>query len=388
MAGLVINIFVGIGVTWAAAFLALIGRFIARRMTKQSWSYEDYFCISALFFGSIYSSILIEWTVDWSLGQYIPGSTSVADKEKILEYSRKLAFFASLSYAFSISSSKLTILSFYWRIFQHTAIRIPIIVMMVLVVAWIILRTFMVIFRCSPVPAYWDKTIPGGSCSIADSSFFFGTVFPHFVMDIVILILPVIPVFNLQLPVGQKIAVVGLFAIGTIVCVASIFVLVESIHSNPSSDQVPHDYALNYLWGAVELNMAVVSACFPLLRPLFRYVFGNRILNGYGETNITSRRLSFVIPGHELPGLRAPRLPRRTLYTNETSSTRQLADEESAASEITDMEPSSVKGPEPVHTTITSQHNGPSPWNPGELERGILVQNDVTIQVKHARPAV
>jgi hypothetical protein len=48
MAGLVINIFVGIGVTWAAAFLALIGRFIARRMTKQSWSYEDYFCISAL----------------------------------------------------------------------------------------------------------------------------------------------------------------------------------------------------------------------------------------------------------------------------------------------------------------------------------------------------
>uniref|UniRef100_A0A8H7TQZ0 Uncharacterized protein n=1 Tax=Bionectria ochroleuca TaxID=29856 RepID=A0A8H7TQZ0_BIOOC len=118
--------------------------------------------------------------------------------------------------------------------------------------------------------------------------------------------------------------------------------------------------------------MAVVSACFPLLRPLFRYVFGNRVLNGYGETNITSRRLSFVIPGHELPGLRAPRLPRRALYTNETSSTRQLADEESAASEITDLEPSSVKGPEPVHTTITSQHNDPSPWNPGELERGYL----------------
>lgn len=57
MSGLKINIFVAILVPWAACSLAMIGRIAARRMTKVTWWYEDYFCVAAyvsIYFESIY----------------------------------------------------------------------------------------------------------------------------------------------------------------------------------------------------------------------------------------------------------------------------------------------------------------------------------------------
>jgi hypothetical protein len=80
--------------------------------------------------------------------------------------------------------------------------------------AWLILRTFMVIFHCIPVQAYWDKSIENAVCKINDSQFFFATCLTHFILDVVILALPVIEVFKLRLRLGQKIAITALFALG------------------------------------------------------------------------------------------------------------------------------------------------------------------------------
>lgn len=155
-------------------------------------------------------------TIHWSLGQYMPDDISTEARNEILHYSRFIGFFNSLTYAFSIAASKLAILFLYWRMFSHSSIRIPIQVMIALVISWIILRTFMVIFRCIPVQFYWDKTIPNGECKIKDTEFFFGTVFTHFLMDIAILILPIFQMSKLRLHRGQKITVVGLFLMGIV----------------------------------------------------------------------------------------------------------------------------------------------------------------------------
>lgn len=146
----------------------------------------------------------------------MPDDIDTESRNEILYYSRFIGFFNSLTYAFSIAFAKLAILSLYWRIFKQSSIRIPILVMLALVTAWIILRTFMVIFRCVPVQAYWDKTIPNAACRIGDTGFFFGTVFTHFLMDIAILVLPIIQVSKLRLRLGQKIAVAGMFLVGIV----------------------------------------------------------------------------------------------------------------------------------------------------------------------------
>jgi hypothetical protein len=73
----------------------------------------------------------------------------------------------------------------------------------------------MVIFHCVPIRAYWDKSIQGAKCPFNEANFFFATILIHTTMDCIILILPIIEVMKMTLPLSQKLAVVGLFASGT-----------------------------------------------------------------------------------------------------------------------------------------------------------------------------
>lgn len=169
---------------------------------------------SILFIGA--NSGILLGTINWSLGQYIPDSLDQASKDSINEHSRFLLFLSSLSYAFSLGFSKLAILSLYWRIFQLSVIRIPIQITYGITIIWLIVRLFMLLFRCSPVRAYWDKEIPGEICPINEVTFYFATIFTHMILDIIILVLPIIEVFKLRLRLGQKIGVAALFLIGIV----------------------------------------------------------------------------------------------------------------------------------------------------------------------------
>lgn len=86
--------------------------------------------------------------------------------------------------------------------------------MLVMVVVWIILRTFMLTFRCVPVQSLWDYSITDKVCNLDSGEFFLGTITTHFIMDIAILILPIIEVARLSLPTGQKLAITALFLLG------------------------------------------------------------------------------------------------------------------------------------------------------------------------------
>lgn len=119
-------------------------------------------------------------------------------------------------YSWSIALTKLAVLSFYRRLFQFSSIRIPIIVLMVMCGIWITLRTFITTFHCLPVHAYWDKSIPNARCITHIARFYLGTDLTHCLLDFMILALPVWEIIRMRLPFGQKIAVLCLFALGSL----------------------------------------------------------------------------------------------------------------------------------------------------------------------------
>uniref|UniRef100_A0A0D2YKW1 Rhodopsin domain-containing protein n=1 Tax=Fusarium oxysporum (strain Fo5176) TaxID=660025 RepID=A0A0D2YKW1_FUSOF len=216
MAGLQPDIYAAISITWVAAFLALGLRLKARRMTKMNLWFDDYFAVIALLFVSSYCSVTIYWTHSYKLGQSILTIEDTIEANRIQDRSRLLLWICELLYASSIAFCKLSILCFYWRVFQYTSIRYAIIILLIAVSIWITIRTFMVIFHCVPIRAYWDKSIQGAKCPFNEANFFFATILIHTTMDCVILILPVIEVMKMTLPLSQKLAVVGLFTSGTI----------------------------------------------------------------------------------------------------------------------------------------------------------------------------
>jgi hypothetical protein len=170
-----------------------------------------------------------------------------------------MMYMAELFYAASLAFSKFAILAFYWRMFSSSALRRPIQVLFALSMVWLIIRTFMAIFHCIPVYAFWDKSVEGARCDIDDSSFFVGTVLAHLAIDIVLLAMPVVQVQRLQLGRSQKIAVSALFMFGILVCLASLVVIVESFRFDSASTEMSYDVSSIMIWATVEVNFAVVS---------------------------------------------------------------------------------------------------------------------------------
>ncbi|KAK7226814.1 hypothetical protein V2G26_014817 [Clonostachys chloroleuca] len=276
MAGFMPNILGATITTFAVALLALILRMVALYLTRRPPFYDDYLCIFAFVFASGYCTTILIWTFQYYLGQFLPN----VDQDKldfILEKSRQLLWIIELTYAASIASSKFSVLCFFWNIFNRSSIRWPIIILFLASSLWVIVRTFIVIFQCTPVPYIWDKSIQGGWCPIDMSKFFFGTVLLHCIMDTVIVMLPIFPVLKMQLSMKRKAAILALFASGAIVVIASVFVLIESIKYDPHETEITYHVAPNMLWAAVEVNMAIFSSCLPKLRPVLRRMAGHSV---------------------------------------------------------------------------------------------------------------
>lgn len=289
-----LSAYVGIGVTLFFATVALVLRLVSRRMTKYGYGFEDVLATIAYVGAVGYSTIVLIWTADYGLGRTLADGPRNMSPEMIVQKSYMILFYSEFIYAFSIAFSQLTILSLYWRLFHLSGLRIPILTLIGTSFVWLLVRFFMTIFQCQPVEAFWDNSIPGGRCAINEATFFFATVLTHVVLDCVILLLPAIQVGRMHLPFGQKIAVIGLFMCGILVCMASIFVVIESVTYDPDTDEMPLDMAMNMIWAVVEVNLAIVSASLPLLRPVFRKVIPGSFFDLQSHEYSTSTHLSDV----------------------------------------------------------------------------------------------
>ncbi|KAJ3455624.1 hypothetical protein MRS44_017106 [Fusarium solani] len=258
MTNLVPNVWAGVVIPMPFAALALILRLKARRMTRMGMGYDDGFSIAAWFFAVGYSTIILIWVEHFKLGQKI-GQYPQSQIDYILEKSYLILWISEFLYSWSICLSKLAVLTFYRRMFQLLPIRWPILLLMVACVVWILIRTFVTLFRCSPVQYYWDKSIHG-RCTMDVARYYFATDLTHTLLDTLILALPIFEVLRMKLPFGQKIAVVGLFSCGFFVCIASAFQIIQSQNYDPHSQELPYQLTLAMVWGSVEVQLAVFAS--------------------------------------------------------------------------------------------------------------------------------
>ncbi|KAH6884271.1 hypothetical protein B0T10DRAFT_463160 [Thelonectria olida] len=269
------NVYAAVAVTLTFATLALVLRLIARRMTTAGYGHDDVLAVIAFVRHRPASKLLVIFgtmvDADGCLARFIGLHNSCADL---------------LTYTFAIAFAKFAILTFYWRLFKFSDVRIPIQVLFGITFAWFLLRLFMVTLQCIPIQALWDKSVKGAECNIHESTFFFSTVLTHVLVDVAILALPAIEVGKLHLPAGQKIAVIALFMFGALVCLSSVFVLIESWKFDSHTKELNLEMGVHTAWAVAEVNLAVVSASLPMLRPVLRNIMPGSFLTSHsgGQT--------------------------------------------------------------------------------------------------------
>ncbi|RFN45595.1 integral membrane protein [Fusarium flagelliforme] len=253
------DVIASIAVTLPLAALVLVLRLVARRMTRAGYGIDDWLAVLA-FVGALGYSIDNLVYLDYGLGIPLKDGPSHLTEDERLERSYIFTFIASLTYTVACGFAKLAILTFYWRLFKYSHSRIAIQIVLVLCIAWFIVRMFLLTMQCQPTSAYWDIDRRDTHCNVPSSTYFFSTGLTHLILDVIILLLPLVEVYRMHLPIGQKIAVMGLFGFGALVVVLTVFVIYDAFNFDGSSKEIALKMGYHSALAAAETNLANITS--------------------------------------------------------------------------------------------------------------------------------
>ncbi|KAK7177430.1 hypothetical protein PSPO01_16522 [Paraphaeosphaeria sporulosa] len=243
------------------AALIVILRLYTRVSLVRCAGLEDYFVTTAMLC-STGLTVCIGVQAENGMGQHI-AALGPDEMRRSLK-----AFWASLIvYYLSLGLTKMSILLQYRRVFATSArtFQIAFWAILATVVAYTIWTELGSILACIPVRAFWTKEA-GAKC-INQFVMWFTNAAINILTDFAIIILPMPVMRKLNLARRQKQALIGIFALGGLVCIVSILRLRSLVKISNSSDPT-YDNPSAATWSSVETNIGIICSCLPCLRPL------------------------------------------------------------------------------------------------------------------------
>lgn len=181
--------------------------------------------------------------------------------------------------------TKTSILIFYLRLSKDTqsVLRGASYVTLAVVNLAAIVLTCLNMFQCIPVHAAW-KAIDDKKC-FSTLTIYLASAPVNIITDLAILVLPIPVLTGMSLPQRQKAVLVFTFSLGVFVAVVDVvriyylqqasndFQLSSVAHSTLGvGDNFAFNASLAFMWSAVEVNVGIVCACIPTLKPLAKKV--------------------------------------------------------------------------------------------------------------------
>ncbi|KAL6355965.1 hypothetical protein LRP88_09549 [Fusarium phalaenopsidis] len=182
----------------------------------------------------------------------------------------KFFFVCQVSYKACINLTKCSIVLLYLRIFGKVRWFKWLCWGLVAIVAmYAVSSVIATIFQCTPVRRAYNKSVPG-TC-IDNGKFWYANAGFSIATDLIILFMPMASVYQLQIQQIQKIALVIVFALGGFVVITSCL-RVTTIDIAATTTDVTFDVS-STMWTVIEMNVAIVCACLPMIRPIIVKVF-------------------------------------------------------------------------------------------------------------------
>ncbi|KAI0426859.1 hypothetical protein F5Y09DRAFT_317859 [Xylaria sp. FL1042] len=247
------------------SFTAVAARLASRRMKRSRLLVADYLVIAGLLCTWVLSLIVIEGKLRTKsgLGRHIQ-QVADADIRQILIG----LFVAELFYSIGFTVIKLSIIALYRQLFPTRFMLLSTTFLAIFVILWGAALLLVTIFSCTPVHGFWDIDV---HAKCVDSKWFFiGNAIPNILADVFLLLLPIHDVWKLKLDRESKIAVSGIFTLGGFVIVASGLRIYFTLAFDPMDPT--WTYVGLTLWSAVEMNVAVISCCLPMVRPVISWL--------------------------------------------------------------------------------------------------------------------
>ncbi|KAK5988692.1 Satratoxin biosynthesis SC1 cluster 4-like protein [Cladobotryum mycophilum] len=245
--------------------VSVIIRFTIKIWRRQKLTGDDWICLSSILFFYAYCTIILTFVLDWS-------KSGSLEKSELEKYPHELTDFLKMTFLIEpftlcvLTTVKLSILWFYYKIFASTIINRKIVIgTSVACGSWFIVTIFICIFQCVPMRKYWETHVQSPKCLNAPRRLV-GYEVTNLCLDIIILCIPVPMVWRLQLKSSKKIGVIAIFFLGGFVCLASI-IRITKIWKPPNIND-NFDVATALSWSTMQQGVAIICACLPTMGPI------------------------------------------------------------------------------------------------------------------------
>lgn len=161
--------------------------------------------------------------------------------------------------------SRLSILAFYLRLSPQRWFRVFTFSLMGIASCYVIIYTFLFIFRCKPIAKNWDVSITKGTC-VDTSTVMTVLSVANIVMDVLTLLLSVPVIMRLNMRLALAISVILIFSSGIFVCAIAIQRTVQMFQALSSTDY-RWDITEQFYWSYIEVNAGILCASVPALKP-------------------------------------------------------------------------------------------------------------------------
>ncbi|CVK92734.1 related to L-fucose permease [Fusarium mangiferae] len=264
--------------TLVLATVFVVARIVSRTFIVRNVTWDDRVMILAWLF-AFFLSFTICFGVHNGLGRHDEN----IDPNR-LPALRRCEYVFSILCNPALMATKTSVLIFYLRLAKHTQRVLRFASWLTLAVVNIagVILTFMNVFQCRPTQAAWDVNYDERAKCIPLLTEFICSSPVNIVTDLAILALPIPVLTGMRLPSRQKTILVLTFTVGifvTVVDVVRIYYLQQAITAPTSTTADPQsrfggqtDFAWNasrsLMWSAVEVNVGMMCACVPTLKPL------------------------------------------------------------------------------------------------------------------------
>ncbi|KAH8736176.1 hypothetical protein BGZ61DRAFT_339546 [Ilyonectria robusta] len=274
------------------------------RIKTHQWGIDDYLCglataLALLMMGPTFMYVRLSYV-------------GFHDLDVPVDYDPTAAlwwfFFAQMVYNPILALVKASVLVFLLRLGgQKQRVRWSIHALNAFNAAHAVAVFFVALLQCLPIEANWNMEARANAFCV-EKEFHVIASFLVLLTDFLVLALPFWIFLGLKMPMGTKLALIGVFMVGLIVPIVSIIRLVEimKIYYEPGGANDFH-YSITIVYSTIEVNLAIVSASVPALRYLVRNWFpklfgstakGNYNTSGnvyYGSNSRSAPRTTDVI---------------------------------------------------------------------------------------------
>ncbi|KAH8689475.1 hypothetical protein BGW36DRAFT_412263 [Talaromyces proteolyticus] len=258
-----------LGVTctfWSLAVIIVVLRVFARTRVLKALGPDDWWMLAAIHVSLIPRLLQKQISLSYCIGcMHGLGKHMKTVGEYDMAIFLKLSYIVPVQYPFALGFVKMSVVSFYLRVFPQKIFRHICYVVMGIVAAATLSIAFAQAFACRPISDAW-KGAPTGYCVNREALQIAGSVI-NLATDLIVLMLPLKYLYAMALDKARRYGIIALFSLGSITCIASAYRLSTIPGFYAGGDQT-WDASGLCIWSGIEINLSIITASIPAIKTL------------------------------------------------------------------------------------------------------------------------